>query len=271
MPLSRQASRRLGLSAVVCATALVAACDTTVSFSPNELLWGFVTIAAAKNGAGNHVTAPEGVFFRGEINTVPSAALKPDSCFPSQAYVAPGNSFVGVTYLDAGATLGLTLGSAPLTMPRTSSGGVTTYGLASPASYTPGDSVFVSVPGATGGYPTSDLRAKTAEAFTLQPVTPTTSAYTQLRWTPASDTNSAMIIQLQFAPAGGTGAITREIRCAFRDDGVDSILSTKVAEWSAATNVQRTVVANRLRTQLKSVEGGGLQFISTYTVPTPTK
>ena len=273
MNLTRQKSRRLSVLGIAAATALVASCDTTVSFRPDELLWGFVTVAAQKTTAGDLRTAPSAVFFRGAVTTVPSAGVRPDSCFPAQDYVPPTNNFTGVTYLDAGASLGLTLGTNTTELARSSSGGVTTYGLASGTTipYRPGDSIVVRVPGANGGYPTTEVRAKTADAFTMQTVTPQNVGYLQLRWTPAPDTNSAIVLQLQFAPAGGSGAITREIRCAFRDDGVDSVALTQYQLWGVATNLKREVVATRLRTLLRNVNGGAMQFISTYQIPTPSQ
>ncbi|MBC7894828.1 MAG: hypothetical protein H7066_05415 [Cytophagaceae bacterium] len=272
MPLSRLSSRRLGLVGLVAATGFVASCDTTVGFSPNELLWGFVTVAAQKNGVGATRTSPTAVFFRGEVSSLPSATVKPDSCFPAQNYVPPTNTFTGVTYLDAGTNVSLTLGGVANDLPRVSASGVTTYKLATGTTlpYQPGDSIVVRVPGANGGYPTTEVRAKTAEAFTLQPVTPPTSGFMHLRWTPATDGNSAILFSLQYAPAGGTGAISREITCAFVDDGADSISATEYEAWAASTNLKREVVANRLRTVLQNISGGGFQFISTYTVPTPT-
>lgn len=272
MLLSRLSTRQLRLAGVLAATGLVVSCDTTAGFRPNEILWGFVTISAKKDGAGATRTSPDAVFFRGEVSTLPSATVKPDSCFPTRAYTPPTNSFTDVTYLDAGANVSLTMGGVANDLPRVSSGGVTTYKLASGASvaYQPGDSVVIRVPGANGGYPTTEVRAKTAEAFTLQPVVAPTSGFMQVRWTPATDGNSAILISLQYAPAGGTGAISQEITCAFVDDGADSISVAEYTPWAATTNLQRTVVANRLRTVLQNISGGAFQFISTYTVPTPT-
>jgi hypothetical protein len=273
MQLPRQLSRRLGVVGMAVLTAVIASCDTSLSFRPNELVWGFVTVAAQRTTAGETRTSPTGVFFRGEVSSVPNAAVRPDSCFPSQTYIPPTNSFSGVTYLDAGASLSVSLGSRTDEIPRVSASGVTNYNLATGTTlpYRPGDSIVVRIPGATGGYPNVELRAKTAEAFVLQPLVPPASGYLQLRWTAATDTNSALILQLLYAPAGGSGAISREIRCAFRDDGIDSIPLLQYQDWAASGNLKREVVANRLRTLLRNVSGGAIQFISTYQVPTPTQ
>jgi hypothetical protein len=271
MQLSGQRMRRYGALGVVGATALVAACDTTLSFRPNELLWGFVSINAVQNSSNQIRTAPTAVFFRGEVSAVPSASLRPDSCFPSQAFTPSTNSFTGVTYLDAGANVSLSLGGQLNALPRVSNGGITSYNLAagSALAYTPGDSTIIAIPGANGGYPQVELRARTAEAFTLQPLVPPRTGYMPLRWTRGLDTNSAIIIQLTFAPAGGSGNISREYRCAFRDDGIDSIPVTAIPLWTDSTNLKREFIATRLRTILRDINGGAIQFISTYQIPTP--
>ena len=264
-------NRRFALPAVVGATLAVASCDTSASFQPNELLWGFVTVSALDGGAGTLRTAPEAIFFRGEVTSIPNSGLRPDSCFPAANYVPPVNNFGGVAYLDAGASVSMRIGAETSDLPRLSSGGTTTYTLggSNTMPYGSGDSIVVTIPGANGGYPAADIRGKAAEAFTLQPIAPSTTNPIQLQWDAAPDTGSAMVISLQFAPAGGNGQITQEIRCAFRDDGAASIPLAQHSAWSATTNLQRQVVATRLRTYLKNVADGGLQLISTYTQPTP--
>ncbi len=270
MRLPRSRFRRSGFIGVLGATLLVVACDTTVSFRPNELLWGFVSVSAQSDGSAQLRTAPNAIFFRGEVSTLPSAALRPDSCFAAQTYTPPSNSFSGVTYLDAGPTVSLSLSGRADDLVRQSISSVTAYNLASGTiPYRPGDSAVVRVPGAEGGYPATEIRAKTAEAFTLQnPVPPATGAM-PLRWTPATDTNSAIIMQMIWAPAGSNPANAREVRCAFRDDGVDSIPRSAFTAWADSTNVRREFIAIRLRTFLRNINGGAIQFTSTYQVPTP--
>lgn len=272
MPIPRQAnSSRRALGAVLFALTFVVACDTTASLAPNSRLWGFITLNALRTTGGEHRVAPSGVFFLGELASIPDARIKPDSCFAPIDYVPPTNNFTGVTYLDAGAALTSVMGGRTDEIPRVSQAGVTTYNLASGTTFAfqPGDSVVVTVPGATGGFPSAQIRAKTAEPLTLlQPIVASTGKPLQLRWSPANDANSALVLSLQFTPAGA-GARTREIRCAFVDDGVDSISLAQHLLWAAETNANRTVVASRLRTLILNTGTGVLEFISTYSVPTP--
>lgn len=263
--------RRLALLAVGGATLFVASCDTSLSFQPNELLWGFITVSAREDASGALRTSPTAVFFRGEVTTIPNSGLRPDSCFPADAYVPPINSFPGVAYLDAGPSVSLRIGAQTSEIPRVSAGGTTNYtlGAGNTVPYGPGDSIVMTIPGANGGYPAAEIRGEAPEALTLQPIAPSTTAAIQLSWNAPADTGSSLIVSLQFAPAGGNGEITREIRCSFNDDGIDSISLAEHQAWSAASNLQRQVVATRLRTFLRNVGDGGLQLISTYQHPIP--
>ena len=130
MPFPRPPLRsRLGLLAVGAATAFIAACDTSSSFSPDDRLWSFVTINALRNDAGEHRTAPTAYFFRGAVSSIPNAAIKPDSCFPIEPFVAPTPGFGNVTYLDAGAAVTTTIGGVATELPRVQASGTLSYNL----------------------------------------------------------------------------------------------------------------------------------------------
>lgn len=267
----QSSSSRSALSVAAALLVLVVACDTSASLGNNDRLWGFVTLNTLKTTAGEHRLSPTGVFFLGQLSSIPNATIKPDSCFPRINYVAPSNNFTGVTYLDAGASIAAISAGRTNEIPRISQSGSTVYGLPSGTTFahTPGDSVVVQIPGAAGGFPVAEIRGKSAEAFTLlQPIEPTPGKALQLRWTPATDNNSALVLSLQYTPSGA-GAVTQEIRCAFVDDGIDSIPLAQHEPWTLATNVTRAVVASRLRTSIINASTGVLEMISTYSVPTP--
>lgn len=260
----------MAVSAVASAVVLVAACDTTSSFTPGEQNWGFINVAARSTSAGEFRTAPFASFFRGSVSSVPNSLSRTDSCFAAGEFVEPVTTFANVTYLDAGASVATTIGGVKTELPRGTTNGVTTYGLTSGTTvgYRPGDSVIVQVPGATGGYPTAEVRGKTAEAFTIQSIAPSLDSALQLRWTPATDGASSLIVSLQYTTSSGTGR-AQEIRCSFTDDGVDSIPARQHAAWSAQGNSNRKAVFTRLRTNLIAVPSGAIEFISTFAVPTP--
>ncbi len=265
----RRFRSRLTLAGVAVVTLVVASCDTSASFGPDQRMWSFVTLTALKSTAGEYRVSPSAVFFRGAISSLPDATTRPDSCFPPTPYQTPSTSFNGVTFLDAGAAVTTTIGGVTTTLPRTQATGSLSYSLGSNSvAYTPGDSVVITVPGATGGYPGFTARGKTAEAFTMDPITPATGAAIPLRWTAATDGNSAIVMSLQYVPANSTTRM--EIRCAFVDDGVDSIPARFHDLWSNSNNTNRSVTVSRLRTLIAALGDGAFEMISTYSIPTPT-
>ncbi|MEP7384193.1 MAG: hypothetical protein ABI910_21130 [Gemmatimonadota bacterium] len=260
-----------GLAALVAAVALVTACDTTASFSPSQQRWGFVYLSALRNNAGDDVIAPNAQFFRGSVTSVPDARLRTDSCFAIGDYLPPStDGITGVTYLDAGPSISAKIGTVTTDIPRISSGGFNSYGLATGTtiSYHPGDSAIITVPGVAGGFPGAEIRSRTSESFTIGAITPSTTAI-PLTWSAATDNNSTLLVSLQYTPTGA-GAKAQEIRCAFTDDGLDSIPLRQHQAWSATTNVNRAVVVTRLRTAIQQIDGGVMEVISTYQLPTPT-
>jgi hypothetical protein len=256
----------------VLAASFVVACEGDLGTGLNEQDWGFLFLNAAKNTSGQYVTAPEAIFFRGALNSVPNASITTDSCNDG-LYTGSGNTLTNVTFLDAGVPVTTTIGTrSPDELPRNASVGEITYELPSGQTipYTPGDSVLLTVPGAVGGFAASTIRAKTAEAFTIDPVdVPSGGEAIQLRWTPSQDPRSALILELRYNPTGGANP-TRELLCAFADDGIDSISFNKHQPWSAGASSARQVVATRLRTSYTNTSSGALLgVISTFAVPTP--
>ncbi|MFN8579816.1 MAG: hypothetical protein U0163_02385 [Gemmatimonadaceae bacterium] len=256
---------------MIVGTALVVACEGSFTTVGSNAQWGFITIAAAKNAAGDYRSVPLGQFFKGSLSSVPNAQIVFDSCVPGLAYSEASEIVSGVTFLDAGDNLTLQLGSKTETLPRLIGTTSTTYqkGLTAPVSYTPGDSIVVTVPGATGGYPAAEIRGRTAEPFTNDQVAvPTGTETIKFHWTPATDLNSAMIISMRYRSANAT-SLSAQILCAFTDDGADSVPYRIHRFWSDASNTQREVVFTRLRTAIKSQGAGVLEIISRYQTPVP--
>ncbi|HSA55846.1 MAG TPA: hypothetical protein VLE53_09080 [Gemmatimonadaceae bacterium] len=249
------------------AAGFVVACQDSLSVDIPDDTWGFVELPTLSAGGSAYQVVPEAFFFRGRLGGVPNSDFVFDSC-NTVAYSA-GGELGGVTYIDAGAEIAFTVGATATTLERQVSQTRTFYEATGGAiPFTPGDSVSVTVPGAVGGYPQSSVRAKTAEAFTINQVTvPAGTEAIQLQWTPASDLNSAMIVALRFASEGATTQ-NRQVLCPFVDDGVDSIPFRFYDEW--ASGETQSVVATRLRTRYVVAPGSAiLGVVSTFQVPTP--
>lgn len=250
------------------ATAFVAACDTSLEGFNQEQTWGFVTLAANKSSTGAHFADAEGLFFKGNLASVPNAEFTTaDTC--TDALLSEGNNLGGVTYLDAGPTVATTIGGAAGTLDRTTTSSGIAYLPPSPIAYTPGDSIFINVTGAAGGFPAGSIRAKTAEAFTISDVeVPAGTDSIPITWTPSEDPRSRLVVSLRYATSTSPTVLSRNVVCTFTDDGVGSIPFRHHERWSTSTGVTG-VVATRLRTSYVVAGEGNLGVISTYQVPTP--
>jgi hypothetical protein len=253
--------------ALVFATTFIVACDNALEGINTMNTWGFVTVGA-KGAPGAHVANVEGLFFQGNLSAVPNAGFASDTC--ADGLFSEGNVLLGVTYLDAGESVDATVGGIARSLDRTTTAQGLAYRPTAAFSYTPGDSIVVTVPGVSGGFPAGTIRAKTAEAFTFPtniPIPAGTEAI-QLAWSLPQDENSAMIVSLRYETTQNPGILTRNVLCTFKDDGVDSIPFRWHQNWSTAPG-QRVVVATRLRTHYEAAAQANLGVISTYQVPTP--
>jgi len=253
------------------ATALIAACDTSLEGFDQEATWGFVTVAANKSGTA-HFADAEGLFFKGTLATVPNAEFTVgDTC--TDTPLSGGNNLAGVTYLDAGPSVAATIGGVVQALDRTTTAEGIAYLPGGPISYNPGDSILVSVTGASGGFPAGSIRAKTAEAFDF-PTTLTVPAGSDsilLNWTPPHDPRSSLVVSLRYATSASPTVLSRNVLCTFTDDGAGSIPFRWHQYWSTSTGNVRDVVATRLRTSYVVAGEGNLGVISTYQVPTPPR
>jgi hypothetical protein len=92
------------------ATAFIVACDNALEGINIQQTWGFVTVSAAKSATGAHFADAEGIFFKGNLSSVPNADFTVvDTC--ADVLLTGGNNLVGVTYLDAGPNVATTLGT----------------------------------------------------------------------------------------------------------------------------------------------------------------
>jgi hypothetical protein len=250
----------------------VAACNESLDSLRPSQTWGFINVHASKASDGQHYTAPDAFFFRGLLNSIPNALLQPDSCYETAR--STGNQISNVTYLDAGTPLTARIGTRTEELPRTNGQEGIRYEwpVGSPIPYVPGDSLVVTVPGAVGGFPSSEIRAKTADEFTVGPLTlPTGTNDIQLTWSAASDYNSAAVVMIWALPfsSEGSTSINRQLTCAFADDGSASIPFRWYATWQERGGDLADAIATRLRTSYLSIGDALLGVISTYEVPTP--
>jgi hypothetical protein len=265
-------SRTRPLTALVLAAAVsVAACDSITSGSSGNPI-GVGGITARTKGSG-FTTDPQIGFYRVSSASFMTTSGVPDTCFIA-AYSTSTSSggTTSATALSAGPSLVFQVGSRTDTLKQAGPSLDPVYKsvLASGIPYTPGDSFVVTVPGSTGGFPPGTFRGRTAEAFTVAPVTlPATGTPMTVNWTPAGDGTSAMYMTFRYYGTATSTDYDRQVACSFADDGSGTIPATMAGLWVGST--KRDLLAQRMRAMLSQVDVPRAYFnlVSTFDWPTP--
>ena len=246
------------------AVPLLAACggdDTPTGTGGNTPRYGSLAIIGTR--AGDSVIAtPRAVFFSGVVQEVPDSRTTTDRCAITPLDLTPSNPLGD---LLAGASLSLDVRgaqSASLAMPREA--GTNAYALAVPGTfrYTAGDSVRLTVPGATDGFPASGVAVRLAEPVRLGPVAqPASNQPFRFTWAPDGDANSGIILSLRFRE-GATGSVpTTQVLCILRDDGAYDVPATLLTEYLQSPSSFRSLQVTRWRTNFSQVDARTLLHV----------
>ena len=251
---------------LVALAAVTVGCNDSTPPEPT-LAYGFLVLNAMDDDAG-YRTRPTAIFYRTGGLLIPTSHIDRDSCVVQTLQTGGGPG--SVTPLDAGTALALELGDASYSLEKFLEDGLLYYADPDGAvPYTPGDSLVLTIPGATPGYPAATIRAMTAESFTIAPVgVPAAGAPIELSWTPAIRAGSKMTISLRYATPG-SGTLNQQIVCHLIDDGAHAVPAELASGWRNAQGGNRETVATRLRTSEMEPPGAALQVASSFTVPTP--
>jgi len=251
-------------------TPLLAGCDPIGGVQGGNPI-GIAVLNARTQGSG-YTTSPQVAFYRVASATFLSAQGVQDSCV-NIPYFGTGGTSTTATAIGGGSyvlievsgqvdSLRRTPGSADQTYRASQSSGIT---------FTPGDSIVITVPGERSGFPTATFRGRTAEPFTMNPTTiPPTGEPMTLSWTPATDGNSAMFIQLRFT-TGTASTFNRQVSCSFRDDGSGTIAALLLEQFYASGLRDTVPIAQRVRTIVAQVDVPLSYFnmVSEFDRPTP--
>jgi hypothetical protein len=248
----------LALAAAALSTACIGSTEP-----PPEIDYGIINIVTTPGTSGAFSTAPVGLFVRGNFS-IPNTSAR-DAC--QLLPYAAGGTVSGLNYIDAGSEIALRLSGTDATLVKKTDQGVTTYVLPVPGSsiaFTPGDTAFLTVPGATGGFASSEIAVRTAEPFTFEPVPVGVDADdVPLQWSAAPHPNSVMVFSLRYARA--PSAIQNEqIYCEVVDDGAFTIPGDVAIEWQTSTTKLRSAATTRYRATLKQVGSDVLHAASVF-------
>lgn len=210
---------------------------------------GLVDVRAYSNG-GTPVVRARGVFYRiGGLQLFPAA---PQPC-ALYAYTPPVASDNAGQTISAGANVGFAVGgfsevavAAPLAVYP-----IYNFPAGAYLDFVSGDSVTVSIPGATGGFEPMTIRARLAEPFTADTLpTWVPNEPMNVTWQPAPAPGSVMVVSLRYNSTPGSTRPDLEIACAFEDDGTGTIPPSLANGWGESVPATREYVFMRSRERI---------------------
>lgn len=254
---------RLRLIVPLLALVATAACLETLA-PPNGRL-GLITVETFGPDDPNYVVAPNAFFLGGTTNQF--SVFPSDSCVVS-VYQPPAISGYSRMLL-AGDAIGVSVsGQAGSLLPETD-GFVITYSAVTPTgiSFTPGDTMTVTVPGETDGFPAASIKVRTSEPFThsVVPEVPEQGVAIDLTWDAAPAPGSVISFSLRYA-SNGANVVNQQVLCVYTDDGAGTIPGYLLNGWR--TTDRRQLVVTRLRHTTVDVDDRStLAIVSTFTRP----
>ncbi len=227
--------------------------------------YGFILTTAYSNGAPNS-TSPIGVFYESRPLNLPSS-IAADTCAVA-AYDPDEEVDTSLDFLDAGDSVGISFKGGTRVRLDPATSGPLLYEAAAPVNFAAGDTLTATIPGAgSGGFPEMTIAGKTAEPFTIQPITPPEASQPlQLRWSDPAGPGSKMIVSLRYRLTTGSSVIN-QLYCDMIDDGEYDVPSAQLNAWR--NDAGREAVAFRLRITSRAASNALLQLVSSYQVPTP--
>lgn len=249
---SFSAARALPTLAVLFTAGMSSAC-LVVEDSTNNFRYGSMTIRANAGGQGTVTARPTASFFTGPDAALPNSRVTGDQCsiefFAEETFV-PGN-------LTPGSTVALDVAGNPFELAE-EPGTPRLYTLGGPGtfSYDAGDTVTVTVPGAAGGFPGSQVRVRLAEPIRVGPQTPPTDASSNyaITWQADGDENSGVLLSLRFGSFANDGRADRQLLCVLQDDGAFTVPTSFLSEYLNSVPNLRSINVTRWRTRVTNVD-----------------
>ena len=251
------------LSFVLLGTLVLTACLGSVEPAPARS-YGFIIMDSRPNGE-NFVTVPLGIFYRSAPLALPDVTPR-DFCFEGLFDSTGTGVNPSLDHLDPGEFIVVSVSGVEAEMVPKDTLSAEIYRPNAPVAFTPGDSAIFESSGGADFEPFT-LRAKTAEAFTMNPVgLPAAGASLPLTWTAAPAAGSKMIVSLRWENQNEPNT-TNQLYCDLEDDGAFAIPSSQLIGWRNAFT--RQVVATRERVATPQTIGATLRVISNFEIDVP--
>lgn len=210
---------------------------------------GLVAVRAFDN-SGTPVVRGSAVFFQtAGLQIFPAA---PQEC-ALYGYTPPVPSDNAGETLNAGPFINFTIGSFSEVALGAVNATYPVYNFpgGSYLDFIAGDSVLVTIPGATGGFSAMAIKMRLAEPFTADTLpTHVPNEPMDLTWQAATVPGSVMVVSLRYNTTEGATQPDLEIACAFVDDGTGTIPLNLANGWGDAVPETREYTFTRVRERI---------------------
>ncbi len=233
--------------AIAPALLVLSACFDS-ALPPSERV-GLVAVRTFSNG-GTPVVRGSAVFYQARgLQLLPT---QPQECSLFSYTPDTGNQNAGET-LNAGSSVSFTIGAftEAATHPVGAVYPVYNFPVGGYLDFATGDSVLVSIPGATGGFETVAFKSRLAEPFTADPLpTYVENSPMTLTWEPATVPGSIMVVSLRYGTGPDATAPNVEVACAFPDTGSAVIPVTFTNAFGQASQASHDHAFIRVRDRI---------------------
>jgi hypothetical protein len=259
---------RLRIPALLAVVVLASACLETLEAPDGR--FGNITVPTFDAGGGNYVLKAEAAFFDNTDASYTNPAN--DTCIVTGYNPNPGGLSGGSFLLRAGEHLLTTIGGRTDTLGLIPGLAVPYYRttLTSGVPFVPGDTLQVSIPGETPGFPASAIFVRTAEVFTHDAVgVPPAGESQDVVWSPPPVGGSVMTVSLRYNNNFSTDTLPNEqVFCSFIDDGAAVIPTGYLSGWRGGPENSRSTRLVRVRSRQIDIDSRTrLAIISTFARP----
>lgn len=210
---------------------------------------GLVDVRAF-NSIGTPVIRARAVFYR--IVGLQIFPAQPQACAVF-AYTPPVPTDNAGETITAGPQVGFTVGASSVNAVPAPAAVFPVYNFATGffLNFAAGDSVLVSIPGASNGFDAMTIKARLAEPFTASPIPAwVVNEPMVLTWDPAPAPGSVMFVSLRYSTTPGATRPDLEIACTFEDTGSGTIPALTANGWGQAEPGTREFAFIRVRERI---------------------
>lgn len=250
------------LGALLLSASLGGCSNLTESSTPTINRYAAVNITGRTASATQARATATVIFFEAISVQAPSSTLQQTEECVFSAVDTTVTPTIGQN--RAGTTIGLTAGTTALQLAYSDTLRRYATPVGQPFTYSAGEQVQITIPGATDVFPAQTIGVRLAEPIVPGPVAaPAAGQPFTVTWNATNDATAAIILAVKYANPGTSSYANEQIYCALRDDGSHTIPATALTAFLASPPNRRSVTLTRWRTNEAQPDSRSLLHIAT--------